>query len=103
ERELRESKQTLESRLGCRARWFAYPFGGRGNFRSEYLSLAHAAGYEACFSGFGGFLRPGMQGQLLPREAVPYFRSLVNLELHLSGCLDWLYDLKRRVGLQSAL
>ena len=97
--ELEESKKTLEARLGRRTRWFAYPFGGRGNFRTEYLPLVQAAGYEACFSGHGGTLRPGMVGQVLPREPVPYFRSLLHLELHLAGCLDWLHALKRRLGL----
>ena len=27
--------------------------------------------------------------------------GLVNFELHLSGCLDWFYGLKRRAGLMS--
>jgi peptidoglycan/xylan/chitin deacetylase (PgdA/CDA1 family) len=103
ERELRDSKKILETRLGCPVRWFAYPFGGRGNFRPEYLPLVHAAGYEACFSGYGGSARGSSIGQVIPRESVPYFRTLINLELHLSGCLDWFYGLKRRVGLQPAL
>ena len=102
-RELRESKQTLETRLDRPVRFFAYPYGGRGNFQVDYLPLIQAAGYEACFSAYGGFVRPGMQGQVLPREAVPYFRTLVNLELHLSGCLDWMYALKRHFGLQPSV
>jgi peptidoglycan/xylan/chitin deacetylase (PgdA/CDA1 family) len=97
-RELVESKKALEVRLGCPARWFAYPFGGRGNFRPEYLPLVQAAGYEGCFSGYGGFVHPGMAGQILPRQPIPQFRSLLNLELHLSGCLDWYYALKRWPG-----
>jgi peptidoglycan/xylan/chitin deacetylase (PgdA/CDA1 family) len=94
-RELRDSKKTLENRLGRPARWLAYPFGGIGNFRPEYLPLVREAGYEGCFSWYGGMVRPGMLGQVLPREPMPYFRSLLNLELHLAGCLDWFYGLKR--------
>jgi peptidoglycan/xylan/chitin deacetylase (PgdA/CDA1 family) len=97
-RELCDSKKILENQLGRAARWFAYPFGGRGNFRPDYLPLVREAGYEACFSGYGGFVRPGMSGQVLPREPVPYFRSLLNLELHLTGCLDWFYSAKRVAG-----
>jgi hypothetical protein len=100
-RELIESKKVLEQELGRPARWFAYPYGGAGNFRPEYLPLVYEAGYEGCFSGFGGLIRPGMAGQILPRESLPYFRSLLNLELHLAGCLDWYYGLKRRVGLMA--
>jgi peptidoglycan/xylan/chitin deacetylase (PgdA/CDA1 family) len=98
-RELHDSKKTLENRLGRPARWLAYPYGGIGNFRPEYLPLVREAGYEACFSGYGGVVRPGMLGQVLPREPMPYFRSMLNLELHLAGCLDWFYGLKRRAGL----
>jgi peptidoglycan/xylan/chitin deacetylase (PgdA/CDA1 family) len=99
--EIVDSKTMLENMLQRPVRWLAYPYGGRGNFRPEYLPLVRAAGYEACFSGFGGFVRPGMAGQILPREPVPYFRSLLNFELHMAGCLDWVYGLKRLAGLQT--
>ena len=98
-RELRDSKNTLEEILQRPVRWFAYPYGGPNNFRPEYLTLSQELGYEACFSALSGFIKPHMHGQILPREAMPYFRSLSNLELHLSGCLDWFYRIKRRVGL----
>ena len=93
--ELTESKRTLEGQLGRPVRWFAYPFGGRHNFRLDCLPLVYEAGYDACFSGFGGFLYPHMRGQILPRVAVPDFRSVLHLEMYLSGCLDWLYALKK--------
>jgi peptidoglycan/xylan/chitin deacetylase (PgdA/CDA1 family) len=98
-RELTDSKKTLEDKLQRPVRWFAYPFGGRNNFRPEYLALAQEVGYEACFSALSGFIQPHMGGQILPREAMPYFRSLTNLELHLGGCLNWFCQVKRRVGL----
>lgn len=98
-RELAGSKKTLEERLGKPVHWFAYPFGTKDNFKPEYLPLVHEAGYRACFSGYGGFVHPGSKGQILPRDPIPYFRSLLKLELHLAGCLDWVYSLKRKVGL----
>jgi peptidoglycan/xylan/chitin deacetylase (PgdA/CDA1 family) len=97
--ELFDSKKTLETQLGQSVRWFAYPFGGRQHFTSERLDLALSAGYEGCLSAYGGFVQPGSDRRLLPREPVPYFESVLNLELHLAGCLDWMYSLKRRVGL----
>lgn len=97
--ELAESKKTLENRLGRSVRWFAYPFGAKNNFRQEYLPLVYELGYDACFSALRGFIEPGMRGQILPREAMPYFRSLTHLELHLSGCLDWVNQWRARVGL----
>ena len=97
--ELVDSKKTLEDRLGRPVQWFAYPYGGRENFLPERLPMVYEAGYRGCFSGFGGFAYPPLNGQIVPREAVPYFRSLLNLEVHLTGCLDWMYALKRKVGM----
>jgi hypothetical protein len=62
----------------------------------EAASDGFAAGF---FSGFGGFFYPWMKSQIIPRVPVPYFRSLLNLELYLTGCLDWVYALKRKVGM----
>ncbi len=98
-RELVESKKRLEDELGRTVRWFAYPFGGRQNFRLEHLPLVYEAGYDACFSGYGGCIYPRMAEPILPREPAPSFPSLLNLELHLAGCLDWVYALKRQVGM----
>ena len=97
--ELLESKRVLESELQRPARMFAYPFGGRSNFKPEYLQLVQSAGYDACFSGVNGFVEPRHLGTVLPRVPMPFFRSLNNLELHLTGCLDWFYRFKRQVGL----
>jgi hypothetical protein len=62
------------------------------------LSLIREAGYEGAVSGFGGFVWPGGDDYLLPREAVPWFRGTLHLEMHLSGCLHWLYALRGRAG-----
>jgi peptidoglycan/xylan/chitin deacetylase (PgdA/CDA1 family) len=97
-REMRDSRKTIENELGQPIRWFAYPYGGVENGRPDLVSLTEQAGYEGCLSGFGGFVWPGCGDHLLPREPVPYFHDLVNLELHLTGCLEWYYALRRRLG-----
>jgi peptidoglycan/xylan/chitin deacetylase (PgdA/CDA1 family) len=97
-REMIGSKAIIEEQLDRPVKWFAYPFGGPGNFRPEMLPLLDRAGYEGCVSGFGGLVSPSWKQCVLPREPVPYFRSNLNLELHLSGCLNWFYALKRRLG-----
>jgi peptidoglycan/xylan/chitin deacetylase (PgdA/CDA1 family) len=94
-RELSESKDVLEEQLNQPVRWFAYPFGGRNNFRPEWLPLAREVGYEGCVSGYGGFVAQGDDPEMLPREAVPYFQNNLNLELYLSGTLAWYYACKR--------
>ncbi|MFO0863393.1 MAG: polysaccharide deacetylase family protein [Gemmataceae bacterium] len=97
-RELTESKRILEEQLRKPTRWFAYPFGGCEHFRPEFLPLVYEAGYQGCVSAYGGSVVPGMKGKILPREAMPYFKNLTHMELHLSGCFDWIYACKRRLG-----
>lgn len=94
--ELSDSRKILEDQVGQPCRWFAYPFGGPQHMRPEYVPLIERAGYDGGVSAYGGFVRPGMDARVLPREAVPYFKSLAHLELHLSGCMHWWYDLKNR-------
>jgi peptidoglycan/xylan/chitin deacetylase (PgdA/CDA1 family) len=97
--EICDSKVIIEQHLNRPVRWFAYPFGGRAHARPDLVSLTEQAGYEGCLSGYGGFILPGCNDHVLPREAVPYFRSLINLELHLRGCLEWYYACRRGLGL----
>ncbi len=92
--ELVGSKKKLEQKLDQPVRWFAYPFGGREHFRIDRLPLLDEAGYEGTVSAYGGFIYPGVDYPILPREAPPYFRSLDHFELHLRGCLNWLYALR---------
>ncbi len=99
QREIVESKKVIEDKIGVGVRWFAYPFGGVQHFRPGLASYVEEAGYDGCLSGYGGFIYADSDRRLLPREAVPYLHSVLNLELHLRGCLDWLYAVKRRLGL----
>jgi peptidoglycan/xylan/chitin deacetylase (PgdA/CDA1 family) len=98
--EMVESKAVIEKELGLPVRWFAYPFGGPQHFRTEQLALLAEAGYEGCLSAISGFIYRGRSYPILPREGVPPFENNLNLEMHLSGCLNWVYGLKRLLGLQ---
>lgn len=100
--EMMDSKKELEDRLQRRCHYFAYPYGARTNFKPEYNVLIKEAGYDACFSAFGGFVESHMRGHILPRQAMPYFRSLLHLEVYLTGCMDWLYDVKRVASVLTA-
>lgn len=96
--ELRESKKILEDRLQRPVQWFAFPFGGHEHIPFARLSQVREMGYEGCVSAYSGFITPGMDDAILPREAVPYFDSVINLELYLRGCLHWMYSLKRKIS-----
>ncbi len=94
-REITDSKVILEQETGQEVRWFAYPYGGAGHFLPTQMKLVKEAGFRACFSARCSMLYPGHVGEIIPRESVPYFHSVANLELHLAGCLHWVYRLKR--------
>jgi peptidoglycan/xylan/chitin deacetylase (PgdA/CDA1 family) len=98
-RELVDSRKTLEDQLSRAVHWFAFPFGQRQNIRLDRVQMIQEAGYQGSVSGFGGFVYPHLKETVLPRESVPYFSSVLNLELHLTGCLQWVYFFKRFVGL----
>jgi len=98
--ELRESKCILENQLGHRVRWFAYPFGEQNSFPPDRLPLVEEAGYEGCVSAYGGFVCPGVNSRMLPRQGVPACGPLA-LELRLSGCLEWLFLLRSKLNSRS--
>ncbi|HWG48003.1 MAG TPA: polysaccharide deacetylase family protein [Gemmataceae bacterium] len=97
--EIVESKAILEDRLGSQVRWLAYPFGGVNNFCRDWLPLMKEAGYEGCVSAYGGFIYPGTDTDILPRQAATGFSSTLSLEVFLTGSLAWYYAFKRRMGL----
>lgn len=96
-RELVESKKMLEQQVGRPVRWFAFPFGGVQHCPVDRLTLVQEAGYEGCVSAYHGFVHAELGSFLLPREAVPYFKSVLHLELYISGSLDWFYRRERHV------
>jgi peptidoglycan/xylan/chitin deacetylase (PgdA/CDA1 family) len=101
--ELVESKAVLERQLDRKVRWFAYPYGGRKDIRPETAALVEEAGYEGCLSGYGGFVTPGADGRILPRDSSPLYQDLLNVQLHLRGCLQWFYTMKQVPGLLDGL
>lgn len=97
-KELIDSRAVLQERLDRPIDWFAFPFGASANFRPEQAQLVAQAGYKGSFSAIHGFIEKGMTEPILPREAVPYFRNLTHLEMHINRCLDGLYRVKRWAG-----
>ena len=52
--EIGGGRRELQAHLGATVDLFAYPYGGRDNFREPYRALVKAAGFRCCCSGFGG-------------------------------------------------
>jgi len=58
--EIESSRRMLEARLRTRPRVFAYPYGKPGStFSSTTKQIVRACGFDAAFSFYGGWNRPG--------------------------------------------
>ncbi|HEV3129187.1 MAG TPA: polysaccharide deacetylase family protein [Solirubrobacteraceae bacterium] len=58
-REIAGSLDRIESELGERPRWLAYPVGTRSAFTSATMDAARKAGVELAFSNYGGYVTRG--------------------------------------------
>ncbi|MFP6685798.1 MAG: polysaccharide deacetylase family protein [Polyangiaceae bacterium] len=82
ERELVLSKSTLEGMLDRSVRYFAYPFGERGDFDRVAEQAARSAGFEAAFAAYRGVLDGDCDLFALPR--IPTNRDLDRFKLRLA-------------------
>lgn len=90
-RELRESKQILEDRLGVPVRYFSYPFGVRryGAYTPETEVALHEAGYEASCTSEIGRAPIGGTPFLLPRLALVDKDAGIDARAKAAGAYDW--------------
>jgi peptidoglycan/xylan/chitin deacetylase (PgdA/CDA1 family) len=68
--EVAGARADLERELGRRARYFAFPYGGRDNVRDTTARLVRQAGFECCCSCYGGAVTPGSDPFHLPRVPI---------------------------------
>jgi peptidoglycan/xylan/chitin deacetylase (PgdA/CDA1 family) len=74
--EIEGSRQRLQQELGTPVRFFSYPYGRRHQMLPENVAHVRAAGFDACFSAYGGSIRPGDDRFALLRTPVtPWHRS----------------------------
>lgn len=86
ELEFLKSKITLQDRLGCEVKYFAFPFGKRNQITQTALEMAKRYGYSKAFSGIR--CNVAHEDFLLPRTPIdPRFKERV-LECILAGFFD---------------
>ncbi len=94
ERELRESKLTLEDKIGSEVRSFAYPFAfpeQDGRFAGTLRSTLQACGYEVGVSTILGSAHPSDERYFLPRLPINSFDDPALFRAKLAGAYDWLH------------
>jgi peptidoglycan/xylan/chitin deacetylase (PgdA/CDA1 family) len=68
--EIADGKRLLEETLGRPVVSFAYPFGSRGDYTDETVSLVKTAGFRCACANFPGLIRRGTDPYQLPRFLV---------------------------------
>ena len=95
--EVVEAGKQLQSVLGRRVRYFAFPFGQYDNLSSRVFQLAHEAGYEAACSAYGGYNFPGDDPFHLQRISVDddviRLKNRVTVDPRKTGTPRFLYQI----------
>jgi peptidoglycan/xylan/chitin deacetylase (PgdA/CDA1 family) len=90
-REILDSADVLQKRLGESVRWFAYPFGTIGSIDAESYALIRSR-YEFCCTGLRGLNAAPVPRFALLRDPVDPLSPFDYQQLSLSGGLDFLYS-----------
>jgi peptidoglycan/xylan/chitin deacetylase (PgdA/CDA1 family) len=93
--DLRVSKQTIESEVGCECYSFAYPNGGRRDFDEEAPAAILEAGYQIAFTLMGRMCHRDASPVLLDRVWIPGGDGLASFRTRTSGMF---LQLKRFAG-----
>lgn len=95
EREIAESKATIEAHLGTPVRHFAYPNGKAGDFNDEIIRLVQRHGYDCALSTIPGRWTPEDNPYALNRVIVTENTGAAALMVKLSGLWDRMMRLSR--------
>ena len=90
-REILESADVLQRRLGLTPRWFAYPFGDIHSIDAESYAIIRS-GYEFCCTGLRGLNRPPLSRFAMLREPIDPLSPFDYQRLSLCGGLDFMYS-----------
>lgn len=93
--ELRHSKQILEDRLSMPCDLFCYPNGRRGDFDAATRTLVQRAGYTCALTTVHGMNPPGADVYTLKRYPMTGRMLQGELEVRLSGVVEWPSSLAR--------
>ena len=89
DRELAQSKATIEARLGRPVRWCAYPYGHAGSFSLETIECVKRLGFEAACANVMGVNHAGDSPWALKRTRIGWEDQLWRFRLKMAGAYDW--------------
>jgi hypothetical protein len=86
----------LEDWIGRPIRWFAYPFGMRGNISHRARTYVESLGFEGAFTIIPGFIRPLSDRFMLYRDSLDVTDMASLWRAWLNGSYDRVYHWKER-------
>lgn len=89
QREISESKRTIEEKTGKKVYYFAYPFGNQGSYNNKSEEMLRRQGYLAAFTNVYGINRPGDNIFAMKRCRVDWNDTLFKFKMKLAGAYDW--------------
>lgn len=96
-REIRDSKQHVESELGRKIEAFAFPFGKRESCPIEVSQIVRDAGYSCCCLGYGG--KVGPDSELFRLNRIPMYPTTVDLLMEIDCFLTYFDGFTRFAGI----
>ncbi|MGE3974327.1 MAG: polysaccharide deacetylase family protein [Bdellovibrionales bacterium] len=93
--ELQSSADSIETQIGSKPEWFAYPFGDIGSINARALQEIKKS-YKKCFAGVRGWVSPGDSPYALTRESMSLNDEHSFNEMIVLGALDPYYSLARK-------
>ncbi len=69
-REIRDCREALKQATGRTVRYFAYPFGARGDYAPEHVSMLRESGFEMAFTTVAGPNRAGGNAFEIARKCI---------------------------------
>lgn len=95
-REIRESKQHVESELGRKVEAFAFPFGKRESCPVAVSAIVREEGYSCCCLGYGGKVQ--RTSEIFRLNRIPMYPTSTDLLMEIDGFLTYFDGSTRFAG-----
>ncbi len=80
-------KKDIEDKIGLEAKYFAYPFGGKENIRTDTRNLVKEAGFQCCCSCYGG--KVSLESDLFDLPRILNYPNCIEMRMELDNFMTY--------------